>query len=210
MKKILLILLTSIIYLVSYAQTHADSILWEKLMFAYVDTLKADIHYNKILDFNRMVGEWKLPLNDIYDKEDIEKVKSVIESFIEDSIHTEAQKEEASSVIKMLDLYETESEKMITAFRITDPQMLDNLKYCNSKTIVWSFSKMFLREWFENSSFSAFSQSKIPYLAMIANELKQMLDSLCEQETATPELLWQFLDTEYRISTSHRKEDVKK
>lgn len=211
MRKILLILFASIIYLESYSQANTDSILWKKLMFAYVDTLKSDVRYNRILDFKRTVEEWKLPLNDRYDKENIGKVKAGIELFLKDTIsdYTETQKEEAASVIRMLDLYESESERMISAFLITDEQMLENLKYCESNTIVCSFSKMFLREWFEDSQLPGFLQSEIPYLAMIANELKQMVDSLCKQETATPELLRQFLDTEYRISTSHRKEEVK-
>lgn len=212
MKKIAFTLLVYIAAVASHAQTPTDSSLWVKMMYSYVDALKADIQYNKDLRFNKMVEDWKLPLSSIYDKENIGKIKNNIMAFLADSIAdcTESQREQARSVIKMLDTYEIEAQRMITAFEMTDSLMLENLEYCNSATIVHIFSQEFLRNWFDHSQLPAFSQSAIPYLAQVANELKQMMDNLCKQETSTPELLQKFLDSEYRISKSHIKEGRKK
>lgn len=212
MRGIAFTILAFIAVVASHAQTPTDSSLWVKMMCTYVDALKADIQYNKNLRFNKMIEDWKLPLKNIYEKETIENTKNRIEVFLNDSLTdcTEWQREQAISVIKLLDTYEPEAQKMIAAFKMTDPQMLENLEYCNSPTIVHTFSRMFLRKWFDESQLPSFSESAIPYLAQVANELKQMVDHLCKQETATTELLHKFLDTKYRISKGHIKEEVKK
>lgn len=212
MKRIELTILIFVVALVSHAQTPTDSLLWEKMMSAYVDALKADIQYNKDLRFNKTIEDWKLPLSSIYDKESIEKTKNDIETFLADSLAdcTENQREQAGFVIKILDTYESEAQRMIAAFKMTDPLMLENLEYCNSATIVHAFSQEFLRKWFDQSQLPTFSKSAIPYLAQVSNELKSMVENLCKQESATPELLQKFIDTEYRISKNHIKEEAKK
>jgi hypothetical protein len=212
MKRIALTILAFIAVVASHAQTSTDSSLWVKMMYIYVDALKADIQYNKDLCFNKMIEEWKLPLKNICEKDSIENTKNRIEAFLNDSLTdcTESQREQANTVIRLLDSYEPEAQRMIASFKMTDPQMLENLEYCNSPTIVHTFSQMFLRKWFDDSQLPTFSESAIPYLAQVANELKQMVDHLCKQETATTELLHKFLDTKYRISKGYIKEEVKK
>lgn len=212
MRKIAFTILAFVAVVASHAQTPTDSSLWVKMMYTYVDALKADIQYNKDLQINKMIEDWKLPLRNIYEKENIEKTKNNIEVFLNDSLTncTESQRKQARAVIKLLDTYETEAQRMIAAFKMTDSQMLENLEYCNSATIVHSFSQMYLRKWFDESQLPTFSQSAIPYLAQVANELKEMVDNLCKLKTATPELLQKFLDTKYRISKGYIQEEVKK
>ncbi len=212
MKKALLVPLALALSLASFAQTPLDSALWEKMMLAYVEAMKADVQYNKDAHFAATVKSWRQPLWNVYDKGAVERKKGEIEAFLSDTlnVYTETQREQARSVVSMLDSYEAEAQAMIAAFKMTDPQMTDNLKYLTSAPMVYSYSQIYLRNWFDQSPLPAFSQSAIPYLARIADEMKQKVDSLCRRETATPELLHQFLDTEYRISTSHTKTDAAK
>ena len=212
MKKILLIILSLAMSEVSFSQVPKDSVLWEKMMFAYIEALKADIKYNKDLRFAAMVADWKQPLENIYDNDSIEGKKNEMEAFLSDTliVCSDTQREEVRAVVNMLGSYEAEARKMIEAFKMTDAQMTSNLKYLTSATMVHSFCQMYLRNWFDQSPLPAFSRSKIPYLARIAEELKQMVNRLCSLETATPELLHEFLDTEYRISKCHTKGETAK
>ena len=212
MRKTVFTLLGIIMIFSSHAQEPTDSSLWVKLMYTYVDALKADIQYNKNLQFNKITTSWMLPLNRPYDKNDIIIAKNKVEVFITDTNadYSEIQRDQARHILKLLDTYENEAQRMINKFIITDPQMLDNLEYCNTPTIVHTFSKMYLRDWFNKSQISDFTSSDIPYLARIASQLKQMVDDLCRQETATPELLQHFWDMEFLISTNHTKKEAEK
>lgn len=212
MRRNLIILFLMATSLMGHAQTSADTILWKRMLYAYVDALKADVQYNNDLRISNMIERWKRPLNNVYDKESVVCVRDSIKIFLSDSLSNSSKRyrEQALSIIRLLDIYESEAQRMIDAFNITDSQMRDNLKYCDSAPSVRSFSQMFLREWFETSQLSSFSKSEIPFLSSTANKLKRMIDSLCDKKTATPNLLQLFFETEYHISTNHIKGDAAK
>jgi len=212
MRRNLIISILMVTSLMGHAQAPADTIRWERMLYAYVDALKADVQYNNNLRVSNMIERWKQPLNNVYDEESVACVRDSIKIFLNDSLsnYSKQYREQAQSIARLLDIYGNEAQRMIAAFDITDPQMLGNLKYCDSAPFVQSFSQMFLCKWFETSQLSSFLKSEIPFLSSTANKLKRIIESLCDKKTATPDLLQQFFDTEYHISTIHTKENTTK
>lgn len=189
---------------IAHADEPADSAQWVKLLGVYVETLQNDVQHNKDLRIRKMLEAWRQPLFMPYDSATAVRIKSEIVVFQTDTLLTpkEQQRQQALAIGRLFDSYANEAQRMVKAFEISDPNMLTKLEYCTSPSNVHSFSQLLLRKWFNDSGLATFVSSSIPYLASTAEKLTQMMDDLCDDKKATPELLRTFLDTKYRITTS--------
>lgn len=203
MKKEVLIILCFILFpfLFLSARTDGDESQFEKCLTAYIEALDSDFRHNKEI-------LWRAPLNEMYDAVRIDAVRSDIKNFLSDTtiVVSAAQKSRIYVIDEQLNTYKKEAEAMIAAFNIEDRQLLENLEFATDATLVAALCRGPLSDWYRKSSLPSFMySSEIPYIRHISEELNDLIEKLCDETTATPELLREFFDIKNRISTGINK-----
>lgn len=191
-------------------QEKADSIWLTEQWQQYVNALRADSAVAAQSRLNATIEGFMVPLKKPYEAAVINEMRQKINQTVSDPTLrlTPQQQQRCNEIDSLLAAYESEARRMVAAFKPADAQVVKKIELFTTHNydgmMVSEFCKGKFTTWYQESSLPGFIQSQIPYLALLAQELSTMLKDLSDPNKATPDLLRQFMDTEFRIAMNHK------